>query len=145
MDELTKTPVYVSSKRMHLGMWQSWKKKGNNIISSWIDAAGTHDVEDIGKQLWPVWLSEASKAPYLIFYSKPGDVNHSASLLEIGASLAGGNIVLSVGVSEIMKVAGGDLADYTYHPNWWRCLNLDEAFKIVAERTTMAELLSRIA
>ena len=141
---LDKTPVYVSSKRMHLGMWQSWKKKGHNIISTWINVEGAHDLESIGKHWWPIWLSEAYSAPYLIFYAKPGDVDHSANLLEIGASLAGGNIVLSVGISDIMKVSGGDLADYIYHPRWWRCLNLDEAFKIAADRTTMDELLSRI-
>lgn len=139
-----KTPIYVSSKRMHLGMWQIWKKKGHNIISTWINIDGTHDLENIGQNWWPHWLAEASTAPYLIFYSKPGDIDFSSNLLEIGASLAGGNIVISVGASDFMKTANGELADFIYHPRWWRTTTLDAAFKIADARTTMDELLSQI-
>ena len=129
-----KTPIYVSSKRGHVGLWHIWKKKGYNIISSWINVTGEIDVEDVGRLWWPLWISEAYSAPYLIFYAKPDDINHAANLLEIGACLAGGGQIIHVGVSETMKTGNGEMADFTYHPRWRRVTEIETAFKIASNR-----------
>lgn len=133
-----KTPIYVSSKRMHAQMWLHYRKRFN-IISSWIDV-GIDDPEIVG-QWWPSWLAEAYAAPYLIFYAKNGDASHASCLLEIGACLAGGGQILHVGVSETMKTGNGDMADFTHHPNWRRLPDLELAFKIASDRLPSGEPL----
>lgn len=126
------TPIYVSSKHIHASMWHYYKKRFN-IISSWINV-GVTEPENAGQVWWPHWLAEASSAPFLIFYAKPGDAAHNHCLLEIGACLAGGGQVLHVGVSETMKTANGEMADFTYHPRWRRLPDLELAFKIASIR-----------
>lgn len=128
------TPIYVSSKRTHVGLWHIWKNKGYNIISSWINITGELDVEDVGRIWWPLWIAEAFTAPYLIFYSKPGDINHAGNLLEIGACLAGGGQIIHVGVSDTMKTGNGEMADFTHHPRWRRVTEIETAFKIASNR-----------
>jgi hypothetical protein len=137
---MLKTPIYVSSKRLHVGMWHKWKNKGYNIISSWLNVEGAFNSENIGKMWWPHWLAESYSAPYLIFYAAAGDGPHLANLLEISASLTGGNIVLSVGQSDIMKTNDGEFADFTFHPKWQRCHTLEEAFKFASEKMTINQI-----
>jgi hypothetical protein len=86
--------------------------------------------EVIGTKYWPVWLSEASHADYLIFYAVPTDRNHNSCLLEIGACLVGGGTILHVGVSDTMKTLDGELADFTSHPKWHRLTELDAALQM---------------
>jgi len=122
--------IYVSSKRIHTQMWRSYRNSGHHIISTWIDLEGEIAQETIGQDYWPVWLSEAASADYLIFYATPQDSNHACNLLEIAVCLQGGGRVLHVGVSETMKTASGALADFVYHPRWYRLISLDEAFRL---------------
>lgn len=136
-----KTPIYVSSKRHHVGLWTIWKRKGYNIISSWINVVGEIDVEEVGRIWWPIWIAEAATAPYLIFYSKPGDINHSSNLLEIGACLASGGQIIQVGVSDSVKTGNGEMADFTYHPRWRRVTEIETAFKIAANRIPFDEVV----
>jgi hypothetical protein len=125
-------PIYVSSKRQHVELWRTWRKRGYNIISSWIDLEGGVEIDKLGREYWPVWLAEAARAEFLIFYAAPWDGRQEGALLEIGAALTAGRTVLCVGVSESVKTADGEWADFTYHPSWLRVLDLDAAFKMVA-------------
>lgn len=140
MTEL-KTPIYVSSKRMHLPTWQYYRRRGFNIISSWIDVEGALEIETAGREHWPLWIAEAHSALFLIFYAKPGDGAHTGNLLEIGACLAGDGQIIHVGVSDTMKTANGELADFIYHPNWRRVVDLEIAFKIATNRIRADEPL----
>lgn len=126
--------IYGSSKRQHVETWLHYRKKGFLITSSWIDLTGEIDINEVGQKYWPIWLREASDCEYLIFYAKPGDAVHSSNLLEIGAALANKRQVIHIGVSDTMKTANGELADFTYHPNWRRHHDLEQAFKIAGLR-----------
>lgn len=139
IDDLT--PIYVSSKRNHIQIWKSYKTKGFNIISSWINVEGAIDVEILGSVWWPIWLAEAATAAYLIFYCRPGEVNHTSNLLEIGSCLTHGGSILHVGVSDTMKTLDGQMADFTYHPRWYRCSDLEKAFDIAAKRIPVIDLV----
>lgn len=129
-----KTPIYVCSKRQHASTWRTYKAKGYNIVSSWINLEGALDVEEVGRVWWPIWLAEASSAAFTIFYAKPGDTNHSSCLLEMGACLATGGQIIHVGVSDTMKTGNGEMADFTYHPRWRRVTDLELAFRIASSR-----------
>lgn len=103
-------------------------------MSSWIDVDGSLEVEETGREHWPLWLAEAHTSMFLIFYAKPGDAPHTGNLLEIGACLAGGGQIVHVGVSDTMKTSNGKPADFVYHPNWRRVVDLELAFKIASHR-----------
>ncbi len=139
--------IYVSSKRTHTQMWRSYRNQGQHIISSWIDLEGEIEQQIIGRKYWPLWLTEAASVDYLIFYAVPQDLNHAGNLLEIAACLHAGGKVLHVGVSETMKTASGGLADFVFHPSWYRLVSLDEAFRLAAcpvdEFTQVSELSDR--
>jgi hypothetical protein len=124
--------IYVSSKRTHTQLWKSFRNRGQNIISSWIDLEGELDVVTIGRVYWPIWLHEAASVNYLIFYTTHQDSNHAGNMMEIAACLYAGGTVLQVGVSETMKTGSGELADFVYHPRWHRLTSLDEAFRIAS-------------
>ncbi len=124
--------IYVTSRRNHSQTWLSFKARGYNIISSWIDISDIVESERVGKVWWPIWLAEAASADYLIFWAKPGEDTHTSCLLEIGACLAGGGTILHVGVSDSMKTGNGELADFTYHPRWIRLTSLETAFRIAS-------------
>jgi hypothetical protein len=133
------TPIYVTSKRMHASMWLHYRKRFN-IISTWINI-GVAEPEFLGNCWWPYWLAEAATAPYLIFYAKQGDAAHNSCLLEIGACLSGGGQILHVGISDTMKTANGELADFTYHPRWRRLPDLEMAFHVASIRLPASEPL----
>jgi hypothetical protein len=121
--------IYVSSNKKHVSIWKHYRVKGYNIISSWIDLEISLDIIDVGK-LWPIWIEEAKMSRFLIFYSSRDDKNHSGSLIEIGACLSTGGIILHVGNSPTMLTGNGKLADFTYMPNWYRVSDLEKAFEI---------------
>lgn len=113
-------------------MWRYYRRLGKNIISSWIDLEGLLDRETIGSTYWPKWIEEAHHADYLIFYAVATDKGqHNASLLEIGACLAGGGTILHIGVSDTMKTLDGEIADFTSHPKWHRLVDLESSFQII--------------
>ena len=135
--------IYVSSKRAHAQTWLTYRARKFNIISSWIDLNEILSVEEVGR-LWPVWIEEAARSDYLIFWAKPGEDSHEGSLIEIGACLAAGGHVLHVGVSETMKTGNGELADFTHHPKWLRITDLETAFKIASLALSISEYISNI-
>lgn len=133
--------IYVSSRNEHVLMWRYYRQLGHNIISSWIDLEGILDHASIGATYWPIWLAEAHGADYLIFYAVQTDKGqHGASLLEIGACLAGGGTILHVGVSDTMKTLNGELADFTGHPKWNRLPDLVSAFRVIQEPAYLSEM-----
>lgn len=125
--------IYVASKRQHVELWRTWRRRGYNIISSWIDLEGGVEVDKLGREYWPLWLAEAGAAEFLIFYAAPWDGRQDGALLEIGTALAAGRTILCVGVSDSLKTANGEWADFTYHPRWQRILSLEEAFAVAAK------------
>lgn len=142
MDLDDRPKIYVTSKRQHTQLWRNYRFRGYRIISSWIDLDGAIEAETIGRVYWPLWLSEAGSADYVLFYAHPQDVNHASCLLEITACLVAGGTVLHVGVSENMKTSNGDMADFTHHPRWHRLADIETAFKIAAHQTPVEEVFS---
>jgi hypothetical protein len=129
--------IYVSSKKTHSEMWLTHKSRGYNIISSWIHYNEIFETEQVGQTLWPQWIAEAASADYLIFWAKPGENSHESCLLEIGACLAAGGTILHVGVTDTMKSGNGDLADFVYHPKWFRIPELETALRIASLQTPL--------
>ncbi len=133
--------IYVTSRRNHSQTWLGFKARGFNIISSWINMNDTLEPQQVGREYWPIWIAEAASAGYLIFLSKTGEMTHTSCLLEIGACLAAGGIIIHVGVSDTMKTGNGELADFVFHPRWIRVPDLETAFKIASLVVPQKEFL----
>jgi hypothetical protein len=132
IDDDPRPKIYVSSKPKYADMWKQYIIRGHRLISSWIHLEGEIEIADIG-HMWPTWLEEASSAAYLIFYAGRDDPQHSGNLLEIGACISHGGIILHVGESSSMKTGNGKLSDFTYMPQWQRISTLDKAFQMTVD------------
>jgi hypothetical protein len=86
------TRIYISSKVKYAPVWRALRASGVPIISSWID----HETVTSWDVLWEMCVQEASVADVVIVYAEPGDVLAGA-LVEVGAALAAGRRVISVG------------------------------------------------
>jgi hypothetical protein len=96
---MTTTSIYMASKTRHGPRWRSLRAAGYPIISTWIDEAGVGETESF-EDLWRRCVQEASTAEYTIVYREPGEVLKGA-FVEVGAALASGRHVLSVGCEDL--------------------------------------------
>ena len=112
---------YTASKTKHAWKWRGLRKRGHNIISTWIDESEegeTSDFEDLAERC----ISEASEADITIIYCEEGEFLKGA-LLEARAALWAGKILRQVGdCQSISKVLAN-------HNNWIKCDTLVEALE----------------
>jgi hypothetical protein len=90
------------------------------ICATWIDEAGEGEsasLEDLARRC----IQEATTASALVLYSEPDDVL-KGGLIEVGAALAAGVPVHSVGISANWSVT------FACHPLWTVHQTLHDAF-----------------
>lgn len=115
--------IYVVSKIKHALMWQSLRKAGEPIISSWID-----DGDEVGIDFaaaWPRYLQEAASATHVAVHIDR-DEELKGGLFEIGAALGGGADVLISGVPPEQM-----LRTLIHHPKVRQVESPWEAFEII--------------
>lgn len=117
--------IYVASKTKHAPMWRTLRKYAvAPIISTWIDEAGageSSDIPDLAKRC----IDEASRAAATVLYCEPGEVLKGA-LMEVGAALASGRMVYSVGHCD------GLSSVFVQHPNWRTMATVQDAMNSAA-------------
>jgi hypothetical protein len=124
--------IYVASKTKHAAIWRDLRSKGVPINSTWIDEAGQGESEDLS-DLAARCVSEASMAGALVLYSESDDVLKGA-LIEVGAALASGVPVFSVGNSVSLSTV------LRCHPLWQECRSLEDAMDAAAGRLIEAAI-----
>jgi hypothetical protein len=91
--------IYIASKTKHAARWRDLRDNhGIRIISTWIDEAGPGESPnrpDLARRC----IAEASRADKFVLYCEPGEVLKGA-LVEMGAALATGKYVFTVGECE---------------------------------------------
>ncbi len=113
--------VYVISKARHMYMWRNLTKR-LNIISSWIYIEDTPSAEHF-KELWPLFVHQASIATHALVYVEPGE-KLKDGLIEIGIALAANVKVIVVGNMN-------ELYSFTNHPNVEQTTSIDKAIKLI--------------
>lgn len=115
--------IYIASKTKHAQKWRylrdGLKPTGIFITSTWIDEAGQGESKDLS-DLAHRCIQEAMEADLLIVYGEEGEVLKGA-LIEIGAAMACGVDVISVGVTLPESSA------FTHHPLWFRAETIEAA------------------
>lgn len=92
--------IYIASKVKHADRWKAIRAQGVNIISTWIDEAGSGETADF-HDLWQRCINEAMHCDYLIIYREPDEVLKGA-WVELGAALASDHLpkVFAIGLRE---------------------------------------------
>jgi hypothetical protein len=115
--------IYIASKTKHAWRWRALREDlkpcGIFINSTWIDEAGAGESKDLAG-LAHRCIGEAMDADLLIVYGEEGEVLKGA-LIEIGAAMAFGVDVISVGVTL------PDSSAFTHHPLWFRAETIEAA------------------
>ncbi|NDV63362.1 hypothetical protein G0Q06_12930 [Puniceicoccales bacterium CK1056] len=120
--------VYIASKTRHAPRWRSLRSEGQPIISSWLDESDDGQTKCFS-ELAERCISEASQADVVLLYWEPNADIHGA-LIEAGAALASGRMVVQVDESEedtFSKV-------FKNHPRWKSVKSLEEAFEFLHSR-----------
>jgi hypothetical protein len=113
----------MASKAKHGARWRQLREAGWPIISTWIDECEVGKTTDWA-DLWVRNIRESSRADVLIAYHEPGETMKGA-LVEIGASLSSGHVVLWVGLDR----------EYTawHHPKVVECSSLEHALELAGD------------
>jgi len=114
--------VYVASKTRHAERWKSLRDSGLRINSSWIDEAKAGQTECVAS-LAASCIVEAASADAVLLYLENDEVSCGA-LLEAGAALANGAVVISVSCRSVSRV-------FAHHPNWREASDLDSAIRLL--------------
>jgi hypothetical protein len=118
--------IYVASRTRHAPLWLQFKQQGWPIISTWLDEAGAGQTSDWA-DLWRRCIDEAKRAAVTILYAEPEDILKGA-LIEAGAALATGNVLIVVGRSP-------SIGSFVEHPMCCRAETVGSAFKRIREET----------
>ncbi len=113
--------IYIASKTKHASRWQTARKEGANIISTWIDEAGPERIMNM-EDLVTRCITEAVGCDILVLYCEPGEVLKGA-LLEAGAALGVGKKVYCVGTCYNLPKG------FNSHPNWYTGNHIGEILR----------------
>ncbi len=79
---------YVASKSKHGKIWISWRDKGINIVSRWIDKYDQGRFpSEYQTEHWDNILEDIKSSDVLILYSEAGEIQKGA-LAELGMAMA---------------------------------------------------------
>ena len=111
--------IYVASKVKHAPMWRELRSLGWPINSTWIDESGEGESSSLS-DLASRCINEAAEADVLLLYCEPGEVQKGA-MVEVGAALASGTPVASVGRCETTSKT------FVEHPWWFEMFSVGDA------------------
>ena len=114
--------IYAASKVKHAPMWRELRAMGWPIISTWIDEAGEGESGDLS-DLAHRCIAEASSADVLLLYCEPGEVQKGA-MIEVGAALACGRRVISVGECDTTSKT------FIHHARWLQSQTISDALPL---------------
>jgi nucleoside 2-deoxyribosyltransferase len=109
--------IYTASKTAHAYMWRGMRSAGYPIISTWIDEAGTGEVEDF-TDLWRRCIAEARAADALLLFRAHKREVLKGAWAEAGAALAHHKPVFAIGCREF---------SIRNHPLWYDCEDVTHA------------------
>lgn len=90
--------IYCASKSKHAPLWLSWKDRGVEVTSSWLDKFGQGRLPDQTTH-WNTILADIQRSDALLFYAEPGEIQRGA-LAEFGIAFALGKKLFYVGPIE---------------------------------------------
>lgn len=90
-----KPSIYVSSRSKHGPMWRALRAAGLPIAATWIDDPGPSDAAG-WSGLYGSATTEAARARVNIFYAPASDEPWLGALIEMGATLGAGGVVILV-------------------------------------------------
>ena len=147
-DSRSVSGIYIASKTKHAPRWRALRDAGYPIISTWIDEAEPGQSTDLA-DLADRCIRESRDAALFVVYCEPGETL-KGGLIEVGARLGVGKVVVCVGTCESTRSAFGK------HPLWRERASVDEALAeaasapaptppaSAAENRLMREALTRI-
>lgn len=111
--------IYIASRASipeRSAAWRQLREAGWNISSTWIDATGDSEPDDLG-WLWHRIQNEVCSSERLILYVESEDLPLKGALVEVGMALAAGVkvFVVAPGVT-IDPVTCRPLGSWAFHP-----------------------------
>jgi nucleoside 2-deoxyribosyltransferase len=136
--------VYTASKISYASLWRQLRNeewKHLDFTARWIDIEDLELEERISGpaeyvHFWTIDIQDVRRSDFVLIYARPGDLLKGA-LVEVGAALALGKIVLSVGIDPSHT--------WSYHPCVVRLDTLSQANDFLKRYTLRKDLQDDVA
>lgn len=106
MRSIRSPSIYVSSRSRRGPLWQELRDHGLPIAATWIDESGPGETSDF-HDLYARCTKEAARATVNIWLAVPEDGPWFGALIEVGATLGNGGLVIAV-TDDVSVLRGWD-------------------------------------
>ena len=125
---MSSSGIYIASRVCHAARWQGLRDvDGWEIISSWIDEAGTGESASLAL-LWSRIEAEIARSKFLILYVETEDFPLKGALIEVGMAIAHRRPIRVVAPGVVLDpMSFRPLGSWVRHPLVTFCDTMHEA------------------